>query len=61
MLSGHHPLRQGRRARLRAGGEEEPGDEEEAGGEDSSPPIKVNEAQSLHEIRKKVQRLMKRY
>ena len=43
------------------GGEEEPGDEEEAGGEDSSPPIKVNEAQSLHEIRKKVQRLMKRY
>ena len=30
-------------------------------GEDSSPPIKVNEAQDLNEIRKKVSRLMKRY
>ena len=30
-------------------------------GEDSSPPIKVNERQSLQEIRKKVKRLMKRY
>jgi len=30
-------------------------------GEDSSPPIRVNERQSLQEIRKKVKRLMKRY
>ena len=34
---------------------------EEESGEDSSPPIKVNEAQDLNEIRKKVSRLMKRY
>ena len=35
--------------------------EKEETGEDSSPPIKVNEAQDLNEIRRKVSRLMKRF
>ena len=30
-------------------------------GEDSSPPIKVNERQDLHEIRNKIKNLMKRF
>ena len=33
----------------------------ETSGEDTSPPIKVNERQDLREIRKRVQRLMKRF
>tara|TARA_B100001093_G_scaffold517609_1_gene599707 strand:+ start:17418 stop:18098 length:681 start_codon:yes stop_codon:yes gene_type:complete len=39
----------------------ETNDTEEDAGEDSSPPIKVNESQDLREIRKRVQRLMKRF
>jgi len=57
-------------AEITFGGEEEdavPAEKSSAGegdtesGEDSSPPIRVNEHQDLHEIRKRVQRLMKRY
>tara|TARA_A100001201_G_C4091387_1_gene202191 strand:+ start:848 stop:1528 length:681 start_codon:yes stop_codon:yes gene_type:complete len=41
---------------------EQSGTEDKAsGGEDTSPPIKVNEQQDLREIRKRVQRLMKRF
>ena len=41
--------------------EVESDDKETSSGEDSSPPIKVNESQDLHEIRNKIKNLMKRY
>lgn len=41
--------------------QQKPAKDSQAGLEDTTPPIKVNERQDLHEIRKKVKRLMKRY